>query len=376
MLRQHGRVLVDLSRYAAEAVDLQAFIDDAVVRLATALEIDHVKILRYRREHNDLFMEAGVGWDPGVVKAATFAIDMASPVGRAFQTALPVVVEDVATAEHFRPSEVLRAHGIVSLMNVPILADGAVWGVIEIDSSVPRRFTEDTTRFMLSVASLVTLVVRRADSRAAEEAAAAASAQEVLRRELLLVEMQHRVKNNFQIILGMLELRKPSLPSKAARDVLDRIAEGIMAMSLAHQQLSPTRAGEVLELGAYLQALTKSFVDAADNVVLTVKCDVVQVSIEQALPIGLIVNELITNSMKHAFDDEGGTIRVELHSTGTPGLATVVVADDGKGLAQSQQAGSGLTLIRALADQVRGDLEQTSSQHGTTTTLRFPPRPR
>jgi two-component sensor histidine kinase len=98
------------------------------------------------------------------------------------------------------------------------------------------------------------------------------------------------------------------------------------------------------------------------------------VSIEQAVPIGLITNELVTNSIKHAFGPEGGAIRIELHTSARPGYATLVVSDNGRGISETTGQGSGQTLIRALADQVGGEVSQSSSSGGTTTTVTFVPR--
>jgi hypothetical protein len=83
ILREHQRVLIDLARYASETEDLQRFLDDAVVRVAAAVEIDHVKVLRYRPAQGDLVIDAGVGWNPSSLKAVSFATDLASPPGRA-----------------------------------------------------------------------------------------------------------------------------------------------------------------------------------------------------------------------------------------------------------------------------------------------------
>jgi two-component sensor histidine kinase/putative methionine-R-sulfoxide reductase with GAF domain len=373
LLRQHRRVLIDLARFASASFDFQSFIDDAVARVASAIEIDHVKLLRYRARHADLLLEAGVGWKPGVVGHAAFATDLASPVGRAFQTGLPVTIEDVSKTEDFRASEVLRNHGIISLLNVPILLDGAAWGVIEVDSSVKRRFSDDTVSFMLAVASIVSLVIRRTDAQTAQQASLAALAKEAQRRELLLREMQHRVKNNFQTILGLISLRR-STAVKEGRALADSISDAIMAISLAHAQLSPERSDEVVDLAGYLSALSATFVIPLGSVTIEVVSDAVSVSIEQAVPIGLIANELVTNSIKHAFGPEGGAIRIELHTSARPGYATLVVSDNGRGISETTDQGSGQTLIRALADQVGGEVSQSSSGGGTTTTVTFVPR--
>ena len=185
------------------------------------------------------------------------------------------------------------------------------------------------------------------------------------------------MKNNFQTILGMIALRMPAASTEVGRDLLNKIANGIMAMSLAHDQLSPGRTGEVVGLAAYLRVLSSAFVPISDKVTIEVKCDEANVSIEQAVAVGLIVNELVTNSLKHAFGPDGGAIRVELHAAGPRRMATLTVADTGKGHGERGESdGSGSKLVKALAAQVRGELVRTRSPEGFATSLHFVPRAR
>lgn len=374
ILRQHQRVLMNLARDASDPGDLQTFLDDVVRRVADALEIDHVKLLRYRPESDDLFTEAGVGWAPGVVKAASFPTDMASPPGRAFQTGQPVVLRDLGEADDYRVSPVLREHNIVSLLNVPIMVDNAVWGVLEADSSIRRGFSEDTGAFMSCAAALVSLVIRRTEAEDGHARAAVVAAEEARRRELLLREMQHRVKNNFQTIMAMISLRKPKFPLEQGRQLMSQIEDGIMAMALAHAQLAPTQTGEQVGLAPYLRALVKNLGQSLENISFSLDLHDVDVSIEQAVPLGLIVNELVTNAVKHAFGADGGIIRIHLQSGSGQGRAALTVSDNGKGVADNTTDGSGRKLIRALTDQVRGSLSEQSSHEGTTVRVSFYPR--
>src|SRR5215213_3754251 len=154
-LRRHVRILVDLGRLAARGLALNRFLNLAVVQVARAVEIDHVKVMRYRRRTGDLLMEAGMGWKEGLVGSATFPADFRSPPGRAYLTAEPTMIADTEEAPDFTISDVLKEHGIVSLANVPVLTDGAAWGVLEVDSTIPRDFSEDTTDFLSAAAALI-----------------------------------------------------------------------------------------------------------------------------------------------------------------------------------------------------------------------------
>ena len=139
-VRRHVRILVDLGRAAGETADLNRFLDQAVVQVARAVEIGHVKVLRYRRREADLLVAAGFGWKEGVVGSATLSADLRSPPGRSFQTAEPVYIRNFDEQQDFIISDLLRQHHIVSLVNVPVLTAGAAWGVLEIDSTQATRF--------------------------------------------------------------------------------------------------------------------------------------------------------------------------------------------------------------------------------------------
>ena len=136
-VRRHVRILVDLGRAAGETADLNRFLDQAVVQVARAVEIDHVKVLRYRRREADLLVAAGFGWKEGVVRSATLPADLRSPPGRSFQTAQPVFIKNFQSRKTSSFRACCRQHHIVSLVNVPVLIAGAAWGVLEIDSTRP-----------------------------------------------------------------------------------------------------------------------------------------------------------------------------------------------------------------------------------------------
>jgi two-component sensor histidine kinase len=309
-----------------------------------------------------------------MVGSATFGADMASPTGRAFRTGEPVRVENIDDAPGFHFSETLAEHGIVSLLNVPVLVEGSTWGVLEADSRFQRGFGADTEEFMISAAALTGLVIARTNAEAAHREAIAAMAVESQRRVLLLNEMQHRVKNNFQTIMSMIQLRKSRFPLQEGRSLADEIIAGIMAMALAHEQLSPTRSGEMVDLGLYLRALTASIVRPHEGIGFELEANDVTVGIDQAVPLGLIVNEAITNAVKHAFPEGRGRIRVDLRSHGH-GQAQLCVADDGVGGTDKLSQGSGLRLMTGLARQFGGHIERLeNAERGMTVKVTFPIR--
>jgi len=370
-LRRHQQVLMELAHLAAHRLPGDGLLETAVAQVARGTEIDHVKLLRYRPETGDLLIEAGVGWKEGVVGRATFGADLSSPPGHAFQTGQPVHILDLRRSDQYRMSATLREHGIVSVLNVPVQIDGSTWGVLEVDSSVERDFSGDTRNFLMIAASIVASAIHREQVGLQHEQAIAELALESRRHQLLLHEMQHRTKNNFQIVLSMIAIQAARLQTENSRNVLGKIDDGIMAMALAHDQLAPAQGGELVNLPTYLRALIASIQKPLETVAVDVRADELNAPIEYAVPIGLIVNELVTNSVKHGFDEAGGAIQVELVSGAGRGELSLEVTDNGKGIDPAKPGGSGLKLIEALARQVRGRIEQESSSAGTRTRLAF-----
>jgi two-component system, sensor histidine kinase PdtaS len=369
-LRRHVRILVDIGRLAGENADLTRFLDQAVVQIARAVEIHHVKVLQYRPRSSDLLLIAGVGWKEGAVRSATLSADLRSPPGRAFQTAEPVIIKDFSKQEEYVRSDLLKEHRIVSVSNVPVLTNGAAWGVLEVDSTAPRDFTEDTTDFLTAAAALIGTVLRH--NARPEEARLMAAAAEAQRREILLREMQHRVKNNFQLVLSSISIQKRRSQGAEVHRALDHVASRINAISLAHDQLAPRHEGQTVRLSDYIRALCSAIRQQIEDVEVDVESDELELSIDRALPVGLILNETAMNSIKHAFGPDGGRITVRLVGGIGFGEARLTVSDNGRGIINVSENGSGLKLIASLARQIGGTIEQESSDSGATTILTFP----
>jgi two-component system, sensor histidine kinase PdtaS len=370
-LRRHVRILVDIGRLAGEKTDLNRFLDQASVQIARAVEIHHVKVLQYRPRTSDLLLVAGVGWKEGVVGTATLSTDLRSPPGRTFQTAEPVSIKDINKQDEYVHSDILKEHGIISLSNVPVLIEGAAWGVLEVDSTTTRDFTEDTSDFLTAAAALIGTVLRH-NARPDEEARLVAAAVEAQKREVLLREMQHRVKNNFQLVLSSISLQKRRHQSEEVHRALDHVASRINAISLAHDQLALRHDGQTVRLSDYIRALCSAIRQQVEDVEIDVECDELEVSIDRALPVGLILNETAMNSIKHAFGADGGRIKARLVGGVGYGEARLTVCDNGRGIQNSNKHGSGLKLISSLARQIGGAVDQQSTDRGTTTTLTFP----
>ncbi len=199
--------------------------------------------------------------------------------------------------------------------------------------------------------------------------------QSIRERDLLLLELQHRVKNNLQMITALIRLEARSWPEGTGP--LNRLAGRIEALNILYRFLSAESHGQEVDLGAYIGQVAAAVMhtQAVDGIRLNLKADVYPVSVNVAMPAGLVVNELMTNALKHAFvGREGGTITVEC-LTSDQGCK-VVVADDGIGLPPDtewpERGNLGALIVQSLRENANADLTvQSNPGEGTRVTLLF-----
>src|SRR5215217_3329146 len=186
----YQRALAAFSRIASGELPPHRLMHHAAAQVSRLTHIKRVKVMRYRPEEADLLIEAGVGWKPGVVGTVTLGIDRASPPGHSIQTAAPVIIEDLPNDPDYRYSAVLQAHGIISVLNVPVMIDGKTWGVLEVDAAEPRTFDDGDVGFLTTIANMLGMALRRCEADQKALTAAAKHARELAQADVLLRELQ------------------------------------------------------------------------------------------------------------------------------------------------------------------------------------------
>jgi PAS domain S-box-containing protein len=195
-------------------------------------------------------------------------------------------------------------------------------------------------------------------------------------RDILLREVYHRVKNNLQIIDSFLVMQRRQLEDPDARAALLSLRNRVYALGLVHHQLMESTNLRTFDIAPFLAELSDNILkgDGDRKVELRVKASPMDVGLDFAIPLGLLVTELVTNALKHAFVDDKGTIEVTL-DRGENGDVTLVVADDGRGLGDTPRstgarAGLGTSIIAGLVAQLRGTLTMQSDR-GTRAEVRL-----
>ena len=196
--------------------------------------------------------------------------------------------------------------------------------------------------------------------------------------EVLLKEIHHRVKNNLQTISSLLSLQSKSIDDPTALDAVQESRNRVASMALIHQKLYQGENLAAIEMRDYFKtigrAVLKSFGDKAKGVELEVNMPEIELDVDTAIPIGLITNELITNSLKYAFQEkESGKISISMTQE-EDNLIQLQIADDGinqsTGISEGG-TGFGTMLIKLLTTQLKGELKQSTEQ-GTATIIQFP----
>lgn len=200
----------------------------------------------------------------------------------------------------------------------------------------------------------------------------------ILERETLIKESHHRIKNNLSTITGLLELQIIKSESDKVREVLSESMNRIQSIASIHEKLYKTEGLASIRLDSYIKDLLEHLENSTEvlgqssPINMELSLEAISLNTRQAVPLGLILNELVTNAHKHAFDREGGTIYISCGSEN--GAIYLHFRDDGKGLPENMDIEAleslGMKLIDTLSKQLDADYK-FYSDNGTHFEMRF-----
>ena len=197
-------------------------------------------------------------------------------------------------------------------------------------------------------------------------------------KEILLRELYHRTKNNMQVIYSLLSLQADRITDKSTRDVLEITGNRIMAMALVHQKLYQSVSLSKINLAEYISEFVHLLIDSHQpefEVMLDLELEPVQVLIDTAIPCGLVLNELLTNSFKHAFTDmKQGLISISLKKFNEKGIQ-IICRDNGKGVAEDfdfrNSGGLGFQIVYSIVEHQLQGTVFTEVSNGMSCTVTF-----
>ncbi len=366
-LRQRD-LLADIGTAALKGTDLDALLQEACRLVAEGLNVRFCKVLELIPGEQRLLVRAGVGWRDGVVGHAKLDAGDGSAAGHAVRTDNPVISNNLAEETRFQTPRLLIEHGIERAMNVIIRVDSKPFGVLEVDSRHSGLFFEHDIVFLRASANLLGVAIERARREASLR-------EEVRRREILAREADHRIKNSLQLVASLLMLQRSRLEYPQAVAALDEAIARVMAVAESHRSLQQSADLRTIALETMLSDVCTHVGQLSGTVAVNCSCEEgMELDAERAIPLGLIVSELLTNAFQHAYPD-GQRGMVRLHATSAGEFFEIVISDDGVGMAEGATAKGGSlggTIVNGLTRQIGAGLRVNSQPgQGTRTTLRI-----
>ena len=369
-LRQQS-LLGEFGRTALQTHDIGQILQRATELCAQGLETPFAKVLEYMPEEKRLLVSAGVGWAPETIGQVSLGVDMESPAGYAFHTGQVVISNHLQKETRFRTPKLLSDHGIKRAINVLIARGGEghlPFGVLEVDTADSGQFDLADADFLAGFAGLLGIAIERQQ--------ADAELQKALEHQGMLTrEMSHRVKNSLASVVGLLRVQSRSAQSEEVQNALKDAASRITTIAQVHDHLWRSNRIGFVDIADFAGELCRKLQETLAN---KIDCDFdhLMIPADKAIPLGLLINELVTNAAKHAYSDKSGEIQVAGEGRGAE--LHVVVADQGVGLPadfdmDQPRASLGFKVIKSLLAQLNGRIAVASNEpKGTTIQLDVP----
>ena len=198
-------------------------------------------------------------------------------------------------------------------------------------------------------------------------------AREYVGEQKLLKDVHHDVKNNLQVLISLLNL-EGRFDTSSKEEIIEKSAERIRSMALSHEKVYESEDIAHVNLNSFLVSFVRDMntLNSKSNIAVNIDAEDIEVKLDVSIPLGLIINEILSNVAKHAFpDDREGNLNIDLKRDGD--YAILVIGDDGIGMPEDVGPGSslGMTIIYSLAGQINEDLD-IDKDNGTKYTIKFP----
>jgi len=309
-------------------------------------------------------------------------------VGTVFQNGIGEIVNDTSKDSRYLIDDEAR----LSEISIPLVHKGKIIGVLDSEHPEKNFFSEQDFKLLSTVAALLSTKIEQAKSTEQlkryqlnlEKLVSRKTKQledsnrdlilKNREKEILLKEIHHRVKNNMQIIISLLNIQANSTTSEHEMAVFNECKDRIRSMAMIHERLYLENDISKITLEEYVYELVKELSTSYSTnhkVKFDLAIEPLQISIDTAIPLGLILNELITNALKHAFKTKDGVLTIK--SNCSDKTMKLKISDSGIGFDFKNYKGPtfGLELIDILVSQINGTLEY-SNNNGSVYTISFP----
>ncbi|MBB5049767.1 two-component sensor histidine kinase [Rhodopseudomonas rhenobacensis] len=369
-LRQQS-LLGDFGRAALQTRELDQLLQRAAELCADGLRTRFAQVLEFVPGENRLVGRAGVGWEPDRIADMAFETDVGSPAGYAYKTRQPVITNQLPSEARFKTPQLFTDHGVIRSINVLIERGGEgqdYFGVLEVASADPGWFDQADADFLAAFAGLLGIAIERqqADARLADA---------LEHQSLLTREMSHRVKNSLASVVGLLRVQSRGAQSDEVRAALQEASSRVDTIAQVHDNLARGSRIGFIDFADFIDDFCGRLQANANGNQLRCRAEPMLLLADHGIPLGLLINELVTNAIKHAYPDRCGVI--ELSACALGDRLHVEVADQGVGLPDgfdinAPRSSLGFKVIRGLVRQLRGRLQLLANNPGARFLIDLP----
>ena len=303
-----------------------------------------------------------------------------SRAGQAFTEGRPIIENDYASSPNAVPAWVDR--GIQSFAIIPLEGSHQRLGIIAIGAKDAANFTPHRVRLLRTISSDMSHILEKTLDEEELQRRNEELERSNQEKDVLLREVHHRVKNNLTVISSLLNLQSQQTDDDSAHRALQDSQRRVQSMALVHEQLYLTSDVARVDFADYVRSLVRglsiSYGASTTGISIGVDVEPIQFTVDEAIPTGLIIQELVSNAFKHAFPDgRTGHIHVDVRCEPEE-RCIVTVSDDGAGNwareTVERPSSLGLSLVDSLSRQLGAQLTHDTSS-GTRTTLEFAVKP-
>lgn len=386
----HFSVLTDLVQKIRNSLNLKKVLATTVAELRKSLEVDRILIYK--------ILEDGSG---KVITESVFS-GYSSVLGFEFaEETLPVYCQNRASKEQYKAISDVQAEyqenfpclvkflekwQVKSIVIVPIVNNNKTWGFLIVHQcSFYRQWTNLEIEMLCQLSNQLAIAIKQSELyhqlefELKEKQKTQIELQTSLKeKELLLREIHHRVKNNLNVISSLLNLQANYIDDEQIINMFTDSQNRIQSIALIHEQLYNSIDLSRINFAMYIQNLIKNFCSIHNTQTKNIKFEMnlasLTLNLETAIPCGLLINEIITNSCKHAFpNSSGGTIQINLYSKNS--LYHLEIADNGVGIPKNfdleNSTSLGLRLVNLLLIQLNAELQRKKVSQGTNYIFSF-----
>ncbi|GBO52121.1 circadian input kinase A [Pseudanabaena sp. lw0831] len=382
-------LLHDLMQRIRQSLDLHTIFDTATLEIHQFLQADRVGIYKFTPNTNfiegEFVAESVVDEFDSVITAKLHEDRFGGEYAESYRLGRFQAVDDIYNAG-LTPChiDILSIFQIRAHLVVPLLNGNDLWGLLCIHQcSAPRHWEAEEISLVKQISNQLAIAIQQAslyqqvqEELANKEALYLQLANELHQKKVLLKEVHHRVKNNLQVMSSLLRMQfRKTTPE--LKILIEEYQNRIQSMALIHAQLHNNEDLANINFRDYISDLIANlfqcYVNHSEHI--QYKLDVINIflPLEQSIPLGLIINELISNTLKYAFPHGSGEINIQL--TQTENQYHLIVADDGIGLPPDLDLANteslGMQLVHSLTDQLEGTLLY-NGENGTKFQVFFP----